>query len=92
MERKWTLKMHFFGVLKSYEFLVKIGFGQDERHPKNRQFLKGLIFFRKHVLSQPMVLFQRELDLWGLRIDFFGIFGSKFKCFFGPRFSVLKRK
>ena len=23
MERKWTLKMHFFGVLKSYEFIVK---------------------------------------------------------------------
>ena len=25
MERKWTLKMHFFGVLKSYEFIVKNG-------------------------------------------------------------------
>ena len=63
MERKWTLKVHCFGVLKSYEFIVKKGIGQDERHPKNKQFVKGLILFKKHVLSQPMVLFQRELEL-----------------------------
>ena len=63
MERKWTLKIQSFGVLKSYELIVKKGFGQDECHPKNKQFVKGLIFVKKHVFSQPMVLFQRELDL-----------------------------
>ena len=25
MERKWTLRIHFFGVLKSYEFIVENG-------------------------------------------------------------------
>ena len=54
---KMDLKMHFVGVLESYEFIVKIGLRQDERHPKNRQFLKGSFFcVKKHVLSQPMVL------------------------------------
>ena len=53
--------------------------------PKTKHFLKCFIF------SQPMVLSQRELDLWGLQIYFFSIFGWDFKCFFGPRFSALKR-
>ena len=63
MERKWTLKMYCFGVLKSYEFIVTIGFGQDERHLKSGQFVESLILFKKHVLSKPMVLSQQELDL-----------------------------
>ena len=52
-----------FGVLKSYEFIVKNRVTFTGLDPKTKQFLKGFILFKKHVLSQPMVLSQRELDL-----------------------------
>ena len=41
----------------------KTEFGQHERLLTNTQFVKGLLLFKKHVLSQPMVLSQQELDL-----------------------------
>ena len=63
MEGTWTLKMHCFGVLKSYEFIEKTGFGQHERLLKNTQFVNNLLLFKKHVLLQPMVLSQQKLDL-----------------------------
>ena len=62
MERKRTLKINFLGVLKSYEFIVEMRFGQDERHQKKTN-VERIDFFKKQVLSQPMVLSQRELDL-----------------------------
>ena len=44
---KMDPKNALFGVLKSYEFIVKKGFGQDECHPKNRHLLKVSFFFQK---------------------------------------------
>ena len=41
----------------------KAEFWQHERLQKNRQFVKGLLLFKKQVLLQPRVLSQQKLDL-----------------------------
>ena len=56
-------KNALFGVLKSYEFIVKNEVWAGCASSKKKTNVERFDFFKKQVLSQPMVLFQRELDL-----------------------------
>ena len=80
------------GVLKSYEFIVKNRVWAAWTASKKNQIVNDLLLFKKHVLLQPMVLFQQKLDLWGLQIDFSVFLAHNLSVFFGPRFSALKWK
>ena len=92
MEWKWTLKIHCFEVLKWYEFIVKNRVWAAWASSKKYTICEKMLLFKKHVLLQPMVLSQQELDLWGLQIDFFSIFGVQFKCFVRTSFECSKEK